>query len=444
MSRRKAILPILFSILLLTSCSLFSGGGGTTEKIPLEGITLRANSTSVTVDETVTFTVTPTPANANTFDSKSFSVNYLEYFVDGTRFAKSKGTAEYMFTAVGNFEVYAKYCTHSQHSDTNGDLVSETMVVTVSEIDASLVLHVAQPEERSINIPQPTVMASQTWNYTLTASGEAKTFTYRATTANGVNITKGVFRFEATYSVDWKIRDSSNNLIKSTYSSTKTVAVDLDIGMTYSLTITKSTTSGYLEIKAYAPNGQSTISGYTNINDAMWYEGQEAYYLYKPSINGYYAFTLSYAAYWGVYDDYNNRVSPTQYSSTKSLSITLETAKTYRIIIAEDSVKGNYTLKVNVPNPIVDATGKLKIYDAMRFEKQRNTYSYRPAVAANYVFVCSYNVMWAISDDYGNVLKESKYSDSNTISLALESNKTYQLLLVQSAKTGEYVVKIQK
>lgn len=443
MSKKKNLAPLFASLFLLTSCSLFSGDGGTIEKVPLEGIVLQASATSVTVESTITFTVTPTPTNANIFNLKSYSADYLEYFVEGTRFSKSKSSVEYEFTSIGNFDVYAKYCTHKQHSDTVGDLVSETITIIVSEIDANLVLHVPQPEERSLNIPQPTDLVSQSWNYTLTASGETKTFTYKAKTANGVSIEKGVFNFRSTYYIDWKVRDSSNNLIKSTYPSTNSLTIDLEIGYTYSITITKSSTSGYLVIEAYAPNGQSTISGYTDISDLMWYEDQRAYYTYKPSVSGYYLLNISYPVFWGVYDNYNNRVSSTQYSSLNSISIKFDTTKTYLIIIAEDSIKGNYSLKIYVPNPVINVTGKQKIYDTMRYTNQQNVYSYRPQVNASHVFACSYNVMWAIYDDFGNVLKETKYSDASSISLTLDVSKTYKILLQQSSKTGEYILKIQ-
>lgn len=436
---------ILLTLLLVSGCSLIFGdnggvGGNSTTYVQLESVVLTASAQNVTVDESVTFEVTPNPSNAQRFDSKTYDVKYYEFFVDNTRFERAKNTATYVFSSVGTFNVFAKYCTHQTHSDTVGDVVSNTLTIQVVDIDGSKVINVVQPQERTLNIPQTNNEVSQSWNYTFDNSTTSASFSYTAKTANGASLETGYFYFVSTLKIYWKVVDSFNNTLVNLNYTTTGFNLTLTIGRVYNFTVQKGSTAGPVNIQAFAPNGVANISNYSDVYDKLWYSSQKANYLYTTNVTGYYRFESDIKVYWRLEDQYGNVKIDLNYSAY-SISLVLESGSQYKITIQKATESGDFKIKVNVPNPEIDISGKLKVYDTMRFDGQRNIYKYSPQVSSSFTFSTSYKVYIKVLDNYNNIISNNNYS-LQSVKVTLDSSRVYTITIEQASTTGAYTLKI--
>lgn len=428
---------------LLISSSLvgcfFLGGHetSTNSKIVLEGISLTASSNSVTVGDSVTFTFSPTPSDAGIYNNKSYSINYVEYYVGNTRFADSKQSAQYTFNIVGEFEVWAKYCTHSSHTDTNGDIVSNRLSIDVRDIDESLILRVTQPTASSYSIPQPSNPIDYTTKTTFQSGGATQyPFYYTAST-------DGYHCFASSFNVYWTIKDSSNNTVRSKGSFTaKTVGLNLKSGIEYFFVIERGSTYGDCTINIYAPNPISNVTQYTNITDSMRFEGQLAKYLYTPSVTGHYYLTSSINLYYLIKDDFGNTVRSKGSYSTSYVGITLQSGKEYTITLEQASKFGDFNFVINVPNPSQNINGKIKVYDYMRFETQINSYIFTANKTGNFTFNVSYSVYISMKDKFGNITRSRGSYSTKSVTVSLTSGMEYTLILEQVSTIGEYTLGI--
>lgn len=441
----KKMLIIVVLILLLTvgltACGM--SGGGENNSIEATGISLNTTSLTLTIGETSNLTASVEPTDASQSVTWSSS-NTTAVTVTSSGQVKAIG--------VGNATITAK----------TSNSLTAICDVTVKDIDSSLIHTVAKPSESSMDIPQPTQLIDQTWNYTLTASGETQTFAYTARTANNTPLTTGRFLLTSTYSVNWRITDSSGNAILSGYSgsingsSGSSHNMDLTIGVTYTITIQKATASGACEINVYAPNGISDITGRTEINDTLWYGSQISTYTYTPAISGEYLLQSSYSVNWRITDSFGN-VKLSGYSgsingsSGFSHNITLDEGETYTIQMQRASTSGQNILRIYQPNPKnLNITGKQKVYDSMRFSGQVNSYLFTPSTSGTYTLTTSYSVVWRITDSFGNA-KLSGYSGSingksgSSHIITLNAGEQYTLFLEKSSGgSGDYVFEIKK
>ncbi len=122
----------LFCAMALTACGIDFNGG----ESQLEKITVIVDKTEVEVGETVNLSFSTMPeAPTNAHDGSRYKASCIEFFarVDGvdTRISTQQTTATYTVNSVAEISFWAKYCNHSTHSDTDGDLVSELINITI-------------------------------------------------------------------------------------------------------------------------------------------------------------------------------------------------------------------------------------------------------------------------------------------------------------------------
>lgn len=432
---------IILAMFLTTGCTIISDA--ISNNVQLEEIILTASSESITVDESVTFNIEPLPSNFKKFNELDYNIKYYEFFVDNTRFSQGKDTANYTFSTVGIFQVWAKYCTHKKHTDTKDDLVSNTLIIEVSEVDSSLILNVVQPAQSSLSVPQPTNLVNQSWEYTLSSSVTSASFSYVAETGNGVPLANGYFYFTSSYSVVWTVFDEYDNVVLLPTSSSG-INLTLQTGREYAFKVQRISTLGPVSIKAYAPNGITDLSNYTDVYDSLWYNSQIAYYRYTANVTGYYTFLMDFDVNWTVWDEYDNKLLSTYLTigdgSCRSISMNLESGIRYTFGIQKSTSSGDFKFKINVPNPVTDISGMRKVYDEMRFAGQRNVYTYTPNSSSIHVFNVSYNVNLQVWDNFDNKV----FSDSSTASakLNLDSSRTYTFRITQTYSSGVYLFKI--
>lgn len=339
-------------------------------------------------------------------------------------------------TKAGTVQIQAK-------NTTSGTLFSNILTLTVSDINSNLILSVPQLPTATKSIPQATDLVKQSWSYTLQAENESKTFNFTAQTANGAPLTSGRFYFSATYNVNWLIKDSANNTIASENYGSNSMTVVLTIGQTYSIRITEYTTKGNITINAYAPNGSTVVTGFTSVNDRIWWKGQQAVYTYTPQHAGRYRLSTPFTVNWQIKDSFNNVIKVENYG-TKDLEVNLNANETYTFIITQYLNTGNYELLIHTPNPKVVITGKQKIIDVMRYTNQSNAYTYTPSSTGVYNLTTTYNMNWVIRDSFNNNVLVENYG-SKSKSVTLNAGEQYTIFLIQYGTTkGDYTFEIKR
>ena len=108
----------------------------TPTEVKLESITLNADKLEVEIGDTVTLSFTPNPENPElSSDGKNYDSKYVSYYVringEEKKLTSNKGTATYTVESFSDMTFFAKYCNHSAHDDTAGDVVSNLVDVKI-------------------------------------------------------------------------------------------------------------------------------------------------------------------------------------------------------------------------------------------------------------------------------------------------------------------------
>ena len=125
MMKKLGLFLLLLTLLVLWGCG---------NKGELSEIDLVVDKTEVEIGETVQLSFIPTPDIPETAPGgKAYRAKCIEYFVriDGvdTRIARQQETASYVIKSGGEYIFWAKYCDHNSHTDTENDIVSNTVTV---------------------------------------------------------------------------------------------------------------------------------------------------------------------------------------------------------------------------------------------------------------------------------------------------------------------------
>ena len=110
--------------------------GNTTLSGELTQIQLNVDKTSIMYGDTVHLSFSTSPSNPTKVDGKSYNANCIEYYirVNGVdkRINNKETSLDYVVESTGEISFWAKYCHHSSHSDTAGDVVSNEVKITVA------------------------------------------------------------------------------------------------------------------------------------------------------------------------------------------------------------------------------------------------------------------------------------------------------------------------
>ena len=149
MKKRNLWITILLIILSLcftmglTACD-DDDNGGNGNSGTLEKITVVVDKTEAEIGDTINLSFTTTPENpTSAHNGSSYKASCIEYYVringSDTRISTQKVTTTYTVNSSDDLSFWAKYCNHSTHSDTEGDLVSELVTVTIKTSTISTV-----------------------------------------------------------------------------------------------------------------------------------------------------------------------------------------------------------------------------------------------------------------------------------------------------------------
>ena len=110
--------------------------GNTTLSGELTQIQLNVDKTSIMYGDTVHLSFSTSPSNPTKVDGKTYNANCIEYYIriNGVdkRINNKETSLDYVVESTGEISFWAKYCHHSSHSDTAGDVVSNEVKITVA------------------------------------------------------------------------------------------------------------------------------------------------------------------------------------------------------------------------------------------------------------------------------------------------------------------------
>ncbi len=324
--------------------------------------------------------------------------------------------------------------------------MSDTVVVTVRELDESLVIRIQQPAPETLEVPQIGVDRG------IESGG---TFHDKTTifSTSYIAMVSGIHSIQTNFEVVFvSVKDDfGNNLFGDLLNFYDELTLNFVEGRQYTIRYKAAQTLGDCYLEIYAPNDIIDITGKSSVQDVVRYSKQEIIYDYTTTNEGMYSFQTSVLLYWKIIDTYNNIVFQQKYpdNGLKQVNLNLAENKTYRIVLTQMSNNwGPNTFSVFVPSGAMDISGILKVTDGMWFTSQENVYRFTPSVTGDYRFDVSMDVYWKIADSYQNSLFELWYpkSGSNTKTILLESNRTYIIVLGHEifGSLGEYTIKISK
>lgn len=443
MKKTLGILFLFSVLLILAGCSFLSPGSGYTPAPEPTSISIDQSNVELEIETFKELSATIQPSNANkklewtSSDPAVVKINQTNGTIEGI----SPGTATITAKTINN--------------------LTDSITVTVNDIDQNLVYNVSFPTATSISIDQPSSMEGFNKTITLSTKSQIETFTYTAKTANGKSLSSGYFLFTSSNSVYLKVVDSvGNSVVSGNYGSIKGTStskrnITLNIGETYTFTIQQSSIIGPTDITIYEPNGDAQIGSNTIIEDFLWYDNQIATYHFTSKTTGRYYLQNSFTVIISIYDSFGNKILKGNYGSTDgtsrtNLHISLNEGENYRIVIQKGTSSGKNVLIINEPNKQdINIDGKQKINDEFRYSEQINTYFYTAEETKEFVLRFDYNLVLRIEDSFGNKVVSGNYGTIDGQSLSskfvnFKAGETYKITVQQRGdKTGKYTMDIK-
>lgn len=182
-------------------------------------------------------------------------------------------------------------------------------------------------------------------------------------------------------------------------------------------------------------------------------EEQDDRYQLTPEISGVYRLDLSnmvngFAIRLYVFDDAGNTVDHVWYAESGSgLTVSLEAGKTYTVSAQEAEGAGDYTLTIGMQKETVDISAVDVVEDATEYTDQQNLYTFLPQNSGVYRFDLSeiqngVEVRLYVYDSLGYTVDHRWSIGNDGLSVTLNANEVYTILVEQSVQTGRYLMRI--
>lgn len=139
-----------------------------------------------------------------------------------------------------------------------------------------------------------------------------------------------------------------------------------------------------------------------------------------------------------------------EYDRTNGRGITaeLEANSLYYITVEQEDHTGSYTLNIGRQKPTVDITGCTKVSDSTQFTDQRNLYQYTTVEAGTYRFEFTdipNNIQFTeyiYNSNMEQLAKEYDRTNDRGITIDLEAETTYYVVVEQEDDTGSYALNV--
>lgn len=139
-----------------------------------------------------------------------------------------------------------------------------------------------------------------------------------------------------------------------------------------------------------------------------------------------------------------------EYDNTNGRGVTadLEANTLYYIMVEQEDSFGSYSLNIGRQKPSTDLTGYTKVSDSTQFTDQRNIYSYTTTEAGTYRFDFTdvpNNIQFTeyiYNANMEQLAKEYDMTNDRGITIDLEAETTYYIVVEQEDDVGSYALNI--
>lgn len=234
------------------------------------------------------------------------------------------------------------------------------------------------------------------------------------------------------------------------------IKCELNQGDTYTIEVLSHSNTGEYTLTIGQQKESIDITAYNVIYDSIEYNSQNNKYIFTPEVSGIYRFDFTGVANGFklklyVYDSLGYAVGgDTGFGNNSGLTVELVAGDTYSIHISQYSGNGSYTLSVGKQQPTQDVTGRNSISGSITYTAQQNTYTFVPSLSGEYSMsvhnmVNEFKVKLYVYDSLGySIGGDSGFGDGGSISVELEAGSTYQIVVSQYRKYGDYDLMISR
>lgn len=209
----------------------------------------------------------------------------------------------------------------------------------------------------------------------------------------------------------------------------------------YTIRITQS--SGNTSFSLFIGIQQPTIDiseNITTVTDTINYYKQKNAYSYTAPVDGVYYINFecepaNEEILSSIYYKGDKIASEGISRNTQGYQITFDKGETYHFFVEQSDGRGPYSIKIGVPQPIVDITGYTEVIDKFEYDDQVNTYMFTAPCSGTYVFnnedyeinLVVYRVNDAGKDD---IIGETSRPFADTVQeLTLTEGESYRIVV---------------
>ena len=152
-----------------------------------------------------------------------------------------------------------------------------------------------------------------------------------------------------------------------------------------------------------------------------------------------------------VYDSQGQSIAKNPYCSNgKGMTLKgLAEGETYEIVVKQSRNLGSYTMSIGLQKETVDISDLTAFTDSMEYTDQRNVYAFTPARDGRYRFELMNTqsgietILYVYNSLNEELAKNSYTSNGKGLTLkGLSADETYQIVVCQSKKFGEYTLMV--
>lgn len=233
------------------------------------------------------------------------------------------------------------------------------------------------------------------------------------------------------------------------------ITVDLEANTLYYIMVEQEDSTGSYTLNIGRQKPTIDVTGFTKVSDSTQFTDQKNIYSYTTSEAGTYRFDFTDVPNNIQFTEYvynaNMEQLAKEYDKTNDCGITidLEAATTYYIVIEQEDDVGSYALNIGMQKPHIDMLDYTKISDSTQYTDQKNYYSFVPDTTSTYQmsFECSENVQFTVYlyNMYMEQLKKQyDVGNNRNVEFDLDAGKQYCIVVEQEDYCGSYTFSIQQ
>lgn len=267
----------------------------------------------------------------------------------------------------------------------------------------------------------------------------------------------GVYRFEfsnipnnVSYSI-YLYNSNGEELYHNTGIGNKEgITASLHNGEQYVVTVNQNWNTGSYTLNIGHPKPSQTISELTQLSDSIQYTDQENDYIFVPAIDGVYRFEfsdipndISHSIY--IYNsDFEELDHYTGIRNSEGITILLLAGQEYHVKVKQNWNLGSYKLNIGKQKPTVYIKGETIISDSIQYTDQENRYVLTTKNSGLYRFEFANipnnvtNSLYVLNSNLEEIDKSTGIGNEEGISIELNGNETYYLVVKQNWNVGSY------